>query len=297
MSSVTIGGVAISHPSKRWWPDEDITKEDIVRYYDAVWPRIRPWVRDRPLTAERCPDGLQGSCFYQKNFAPGAAPATAPRLRQRAASTGRDVHYLVGGARSTLLSMTNLGCIAVHLMAARTDALDRPDWMAFDLDPASGTFADAAKSGRALRSLLDELGLRSFPKTSGSRGLHVFVPLRRGPTSAEVTKVASAIGEELARREPRLVTAAHSKAARGGRVYADAFRNAAWQTVAAPYSVRRRPGAPVSTPLEWDEATPRLDPARWNVRTIARRLTKTDPWADFWQARQRLPSAPAVGDT
>lgn len=296
MSGLTIGGVAISHPDKLWWPDEDITKEDIVRYYDAVWPRLRPWVRDRPLTAERCPDGIRGSCFYQKNFAPDAAPTEAPRLRQRAASTGRDVSYLVGGARSTLLTMTNLGCIAVHVMAARTDAIDRPDWMAFDLDPTTGSFADAAKAGRALRILLDELGLRSFPKTSGSRGLHVFVPLRRGATSKEVTAVASAIGEELARREPRLVTAAHSKAARGQRVYADAFRNGAWQTVAAPYSVRRRPGAPVSTPLDWDEVRPNLDPARWNVRTIGRRLAKNEPWADFWKARQRLPASSVLGD-
>lgn len=294
MSAERIGGVTVSHPDKAWWPDEGITKGDVVRYYDGVWPRIRPWVRDRPLTAERCPDGMRGFCFYQKNFAQGSAPTGAPRLRQRAASTGRDVEYLVGGARSTLLGMTNLGCIAVHVMAGRTDHLDQPDWMAFDLDPTSGTFADAAKAGRALRVLLDELGLRSFPKTSGSRGLHVFVPLRRGPTCAAVTAAAAGIGEELARREPRLVTAAHSKAARGGRVYTDAFRNAAWQTVAAPYSVRRRPGAPVSTPLAWDEVTLRLDPARWTIRTIARRLAKDDPWADFWKARQRLPGG-AIG--
>lgn len=294
MTEVMIGGVRISHPDKLWWPDEGITKGALVRYYDAVWPRIRPWVRDRPLTAERCPDGIRGSCFYQKNFAPDAAPAAAPRLGQRAASTGRDVHYLVGGARSTLLAMTNLGCIAIHVMAGRTDQLDQPDWMAFDLDPSSGSFADAAKAGRALRVVLDELGVRSFPKTSGSRGLHVFVPLRRGPSSSDVTAVASAIGEELARRKPGLVTAEQRKAARVGRVYADAFRTAAWQTVAAPYSVRRRPSAPISTPLDWAEVKPGLDPVRWNVRTIGRRLSGEDPWAEFWKARQRLPTAAAI---
>ena len=135
--------------------------------------------------------------------------------------------------------------------------------------------------------------MRSFPKTSGSRGLHIFVPLRAGPDHAEVTAAAAAIGAELARREPKLVTVAHSKAARGDRVYADAFRNAAWQTIVPPYSVRRRPKAPISLPLEWDEVRPALDPARWNVRSAAKRLAGPDPWAGFWRARQRLPSIAA----
>lgn len=290
----TVSGVAISNPDKVWWPDESITKLDIVRYYDAVWPLLRPWLRDRPLTAERCPDGMQGSCFYQKNFPEGSQPAGAPRLRQRASSTGKDVDYLVGGDRKTLLGMANLGCIAMHVMNARTASIDRPDWLAFDLDPSSGTFADAAKAGLALRRLLDEHGVRSFPKTSGSRGLHVFVPLRAGPDHGEVTAAAAAIGAELALREPALVTVAHSKAARGARVYADAFRNAAWQTIAPPYSVRRRPRAPVSVPLDWDEVRPRLDPARWNIRTVVKRLEGDDPWAGFWRSRQRLPSAAGV---
>jgi len=290
--TTTVAGVPISNPDKVWWPDEGITKLDIVRYYDAAWPLLRPWLRDRPLTAERCPDGMGGSCFYQKNFPAGMQPAGAPRLRQRAASTGKDVDYLVGGDRKTLLGMANLGCIAMHVMNARAATIERPDWLAFDLDPSSGTFADAARAGLALRRLLDELGVRSFPKTSGSRGLHIFVPLRAGPDHAEVTAAAAAIGAELARREPKLVTVAHSKAARGDRVYADAFRNAAWQTIAPPYSVRRRPKAPISLPLDWDEVHPTLDPARWNVRSATKRLAGPDPWAGFWRGRQRLHSVP-----
>ncbi len=193
-----IRGVAISNPDKIWWPDEGLTKFDIVRYYNAVWPLLRPWLRDRPLTAERCPDGMRGSCFYQKNFPAGSQPVAAPRLRQRAASTGKGVEYLVGGDRKTLLGMVNLGCIAMHVMNARAASIERPDWLAFDFDPSSGTFADAARAGLALRRLLDELGVRSFPKTSGSRGLHVFVPLRPGPDQGEVTASAAAIGAELA---------------------------------------------------------------------------------------------------
>lgn len=254
-----VSGVAISNPDKVWWPDEGITKLDIVRYYDAVWPLLRPWLRDRPLSAERCPDGMRGSCFYQKNFPAGSQPAGAPRLRQRASSTGKDVDYLVGGERKTLLSLANLGCIAMHVMNARRASIGRPDWLAFDLDPSSGTFADAAKAGLALRRLLEELRVRSFPKTSGSRGLHVFVPLRAGPGQAEVTAAAAAIGAELARREPKLVTVAHSKAARGGRVYADSFRNAAWQTIAP-----RTRSAGVRAPRS---------PSRWTGMRSGRRST------------------------
>ena len=275
-----IGGVPVSNADKVWWPDDGITKGDVARFYDEVSDRIMPWLRDRPLTAERCPDGMRGQCFYQKNFAPGAAPAGVPRVTLRAASTGRDVHYLVGGTKHALLGLVNLGCMAMHVMSARADALDRPDWVSFDLDPESGEFADAARAGLALRRILDDLRLPSYPKTSGSRGLHVFVPLRRGATNGDVLAFATEIGDELARREPRLVTTAHTKATRGGRVYADAFRNGFTQTIVAPYSVRRRPGAPVSTPLAWDEVSPRLDPRRFSVRTFGKRLAE-DPWSDF----------------
>jgi bifunctional non-homologous end joining protein LigD len=285
----TIGGVRISNADKVWWPDEGITKGDIARFYDDVSSRILPWLRDRPMTAERCPDGMRGQCFYQKNFAPGTMPVDVPRAKLRAASTGKDVHYLVGGTKKALLGLVNLGCIAMHVMSTRVDALDEPDWLSFDLDPESGGFADAARAGLALHRMLDELGLPSYPKTSGSRGLHVFVPLRRGTDNAAVVGFASHMGDELARREPRLVTTVHAKARRGDRVYADAFRNAFTQTIVAPYSVRRRPGAPVSTPLAWDEVSPRLDPARFNIRTFAKRL-EDDPWADFKKRARRLPT-------
>jgi bifunctional non-homologous end joining protein LigD len=155
------------------------------------------------------------------------------------------------------------------------------DWLAFDLDPSSGEFADAVRAGRALKAALDDRKLPSYPKTSGSRGLHVFVPLRSGQSQDLVTMFAVTVGEELARREPALVTMEWRKNARGARVYADPFRNAYLQTIVAPYSVRRRAHAPVSTPLDWDEVTGRLDPAKFNVRTFAKRLAKRDPWADF----------------
>lgn len=286
----TIGGVRISNVDKVWWPDEGITKGDVARFYESVRERITPWLRDRPMTAERCPDGMLGQCFYQKNFPPDRAPVGVPRVTLRAESTGKDVQYVVGGTMAALLGLVDLGCIAMHVMNARVAALREPDWLAFDLDPTSGTFADAARAGLTLHTILDELRLPSYPKTSGSRGLHVFVPLRPGHSNGDVVGFARTVGEELARREPALVTTEHAKSGRRGKVYADAFRNGFTQTIVSPYSVRRRPGAPVSTPLAWDEVSVRLDPTRFGIRTFATRLAAADPWADFRRKAKRLPA-------
>ncbi len=283
-----MGGVTVTRPEKIWWPDEGITKLDVVRFYADIAPHLVSWMASRPLAAERCPDGMRGQCFFQKNFSDGL-PAGVRTEPIAAETAGRIVHYVIGGSKKTLLTLVNLGCIAMHVMNCRLGSLERPDWLAFDLDPGSGRFADAARAGLLLREVLDDLGLRSFPKTSGARGLHVLVPLRRGATQDTVRAFAMDVGHVLAARAPALVTVAMSKKQRRGRVFADALRNAFGQTIVAPYCVRRRPKAPVSTPLDWDEVDPRLDPARYNIRTIERRLDRVDPWANFWMQRQRLP--------
>ena len=289
-ASAMIGGVEISNADKVWWPDLGITKGDIARYYHAVSPLLLPWMKDRPLTAERCPDGMLGGCFYRKNFPAGHIPVGAPRLTLRAESTGKDVNYLVGGTLEALLGLVRLGCISVHVMNSRVDSMRDADWLAFDLDPSSGEFSDTVRASSELRAILDEQGLVSFPKTSGSRGLHVFVPLRPGHSQEIVTAFGVRIGEELARRRPDLVTMEFSKKARGARVYADPFRNAYLQTIVTPYSVRRRPGATISMPLAWDEVTPRLDPRRFTIRTLEKRIAGGDPWSDFTKRAQFLPA-------
>jgi len=286
----TIGGVVISNASKVWWPDDGITKGDIARYYLEVAPLLLPWMKDRPLTAERCPDGMLGGCFYRKNFPEGNIPVGAPRLRLRAESTGKDVNYVVGGSLDALLGFVRVGCIAMHVMNSRVGSMHEADWLAFDLDPSSGEFADTVRAGQILRKVLDDENLVSFPKTSGSRGLHVFIPLRAGQSQDVVTGFAVRVGEELARREPELVTMEWRKSARGARVYADPFRNAYLQTIVTPYSVRRRPHAPVSTPLAWDEVTAKLDPAKFTIRTLGKRVAKADPWKDFARRAVRLPT-------
>lgn len=288
-AALNLGGVRISHPDKIWWPDEGITKGDVARFYAEIFPRLRPWLNGHPLTAERCPDGIRGQCFFQKDFA-DVLPVSVPRVLLPSASAGKVVHYVVGGSRKTQMALVNLGCIAIHVMNCRRSSLDSPEWLAFDLDPQTGRFSDAAFAGRLLDEELGFAGLASYPKTSGGRGLHVLVPLRRSHSQEEVRGFARMIGERLARRAPSRVTIEMSKARRGRKVFADALRNAFGQTIVTPYSVRCRARAPISTPLRWQEVTGRLDPARFNLRNFSRRLEIEDPWADFWTHRQRLPS-------
>ena len=287
-AETTIGGVRVTHPDKLWFSEGGITKGDVVSFYDRISPLILPWLKDRPLTAERCPEGLSGPCFFQKDFPASAAPGM-PTAPIRAESTGKIVHYLLGGSKKALLFLVNFGSIAIHVMNCRKDSLDAPDWLAFDLDPSTGGFAAAARAGRKLRPILDEYGLRSYPKTSGSRGLHVFVPLSRGADQDSVRAFAAAVGARLAAKAPDLVTVEMSKARRGNRVFADALRNAFGQTIVPPYSVRRKPKAPVSTPLDWSEVDPKLDPSRFNVRTAEKRFASADPWKDFAKGKKKLP--------
>jgi len=290
MDVANVAGMPITHPTKLWFPEKRITKIEVAQHYALVAPRMHPWLDKRLLTAERCPDGITGNCFFEKNFGKDL-PASVATCAVPAGSAGKTVHYVVGGAKETLLMLVNLGCIAIHVMNCEVGSLDTPDWLAFDLDPSSGQFCDAAKAARVLRKLLEELGIRSFPKTTGGRGLHVLVPLRRGPNQEQVRLVAHGISQEMARRSPTIITVEMRKDQRQNLVFSDWLRNAFGQTIVAPYSVRCRPGAPVSTPLYWDEVSPQLDPSQFNIRTIPRRLEATDPWADVWQHRQVLPES------
>ena len=255
---VVLGGVSLTHPAKVFWPAEGLTKLDLAQFYARIGSRILPWMKSRAITMERCPDGLRGQCFFQKQ-APDNLPAGVPTIRIPAPTVRRDIDYIVGGARKTLLALVNLGCIAMHVMNSRTDQLDKPDWLAFDLDPADG-FDSAARAATLLRAALGDHGLESFVKTSGGRGLHVFVPLRRGATQEQVRAYAARIAAELAKENPRLVTVEPRKAKRRAPVYLDVLRNASGQTIVPPFSVRWRPRAPVSMPLDWSEVRPKLDP-------------------------------------
>lgn len=241
-------GMPISHPDKVFWPDEGYTKRDLASYYQAIFPRLAPYVKDRVLSLERCPDGMRGGCFFQKEK-PKGMPAGTPTKRIAHVTGGKSTNYVVGGSLTTQLALVNLGCVAVHVMAGRSGSPRRPDWVCFDLDPESGKFADAARAALNVKSALDELKLISFVKTSGGRGIHVWVPIRTGPDADEILGFAESVVRQVADEHPKELTVEHSIAARKGRVYLDPFRNGFGQTVVAPYSVRLRAKAPVSTPL------------------------------------------------
>lgn len=281
----------ISNPDKVFWPEEGYTKRDLVDFYGDVFPSLRPYINDRILTLERCPDGMRGQCFYQKQK-PDRLPSGTPTKRIANASGPRkSTEYVWGGNLTTQIALTNLGCIPVHVCGSRAKTFPKPDWVFFDLDPSSGKFADAANAGLLLKEMLDALELTSFPKTSGSRGLHVFVPIQVEPAADEVLKFAEQVVARLAADHPKQLTVEHSIGARGRRVYLDPFRNGAVQTVVSPYSVRRKPHAPVSTPLAWSEVKPSLDPASFNLSNFQARLRKKDPWSEFFKSRQALRNA------
>lgn len=287
-AAVEVEGVRVTHPDKPYWPEDGYTKGDLVAYYAAVWERLRPFVEDRLLSLERCPEGMRGSCFFQKEAPQGLPPGTPTQRIQHAKKV---TNYVVGGSLETQLALANLGCIAIHVWGARASAPRQPDWVCFDLDPASDRFEDAIAAALKVREALDALELESFPKTSGGKGLHVFVPIRRGPDTDEVLAFAETLGARLAQAFPKILTVESRIAARKGRVYIDPFRNGFAQTVVAPYSVRRRPKAPYSKPLAWKDVRKGLDPTRFNLGNYERGLARTDPWRDFWRARQPLERA------
>ena len=280
--------VPITHPDRVLFPEDGFTKLDLARFYDRVFPRLRPWVEDRLLSLERCPQGLRGPCFFQKEAPAGLPEGTPIQPIRHAKGTTR---YVVGGDKKTQLALANLGCIAIHVWGSRASAPRQPDWVCFDLDPGVKGMPSAVLAALRVREALEARGLVPYVKTSGGKGLHVFAPIRPGPDADEVLAFAHAVGEELANKEPDFFTVETRIASRRGRLYLDAARNAFAQTVVPPYSVRVRPHAPVSTPLDWSELRPELDPAGFHIGNFESRLKKADPWAGFWKRRRALPRA------
>jgi bifunctional non-homologous end joining protein LigD len=278
----------ITHPDKVFWPHEGYTKLDLARFYDIIFPRLQPFVKDRLLALERCPDGTRGECFFEKE-APKAMPDGTPTKLIH--HENRSIHYVVGGSRDTQISLVNLGCIAVHIWGSRADHPRQPDWAVFDLDPTSGNFADAAQAGQLLRAALESINVTSFPKTSGGRGLHVFVPIQVGPDFEEARTFVEEVSKQVAAAHPDLATVEQRLDARRGRVYFDPLRNCFGATVAAPYAVRRREKAPFSMPLSWAEVKPSVDPSSFNLGNFEKVLGGRNAWHDFFDQRQSLRQA------
>jgi bifunctional non-homologous end joining protein LigD len=293
---VTSGGVTVqlSHVDKVFFPDDDLRKGDLIDYYRMVAPRMLPYLRERPLVMGRYPDGVTGEAILQKNVS-RYFPDWVKRVEVERLGRGGAVCQVVVDRPETLIYLANQACIELHVLLSRVAALYRPDQLVFDLDPpAEDAFDDARRCALDLRRLLEEnLGLTTYVKTTGGKGLHVHVPLRPDEGFDPVRDFARAVAELMIRDTPDRFTLQQRVDQRGNRIYLDVQRNGYAQMAVAPYSVRARRAAPVATPLQWAEVEDAgLNPRRFTMRTMGDRLATTqDPWAGMSRHRRGLAAA------
>ena len=259
---------------KVFWPDEGYTKGDLIEYYRTVSPWILRYLRGRPLVLDRYPNGITGKSFFQKSAGDGGE------------------HFLCN-TEDDLLQLANLGAIPLHIGSSRVESIERPDWCILDLDPKGAPFRDVVRIALAIGDLCDEIELPSFVKTSGGSGLHLLIPMGAQCDHDQVRQLAELLARVIVDRLPAIATTLRSIPARKGRVYVDALQNGRGKLLAAPYSVRPHPGAPVSTPLAWSEVSSKLDVRKLNLRTVPKRLQKLgeDPLLPVLELRPDLMSA------
>jgi bifunctional non-homologous end joining protein LigD len=286
----------LSNLDKPFWPEEGITKGDLLGYYEAVADAILPHLKARPFTMRRYPDGAGGKAFFQKD-APARMPDWIPTYRALVSTREKPkakkwVDFPLVNDELALLWMVNMGCIDMNTWYSRIDKPDRPDFVLFDLDPTPEVpWQQTIEVALILKQLLDQLGLASFPKTSGGKGFHVLVPLDRRSTYEDTRGFAEIVAGAIARTHPKLATTEWSKAKRRG-VLIDSNQNGEGKTIASAYSVRPKPGAPVSTPLRWDEVNDKLNPAIYTMPVVLERVrTHGDLYAGVLTTRQSLSKA------
>src|SRR5882762_3080536 len=274
--------VEITRPRKVLFPADGITKRDLVDYYRRIGPWMLPHLRDRPLAMERYPDGIAGPSFFQKEV-PSYYPNWIERVTVEKA--GGTITHVVCNNEATLVYLANQACITPHIWLSRIEKLHFPDQMVFDLDPSGESFDPVRETAQSFGELLDRLELPAYIKTTGSRGLHIAVPLDREEDFDSVRAFARRVAEIVVKGDREQRTLEQRKSRRLGRVFVDINRNAYAQTVAPAYAVRARPGAAVSLPLDWSEVNRKdLRPNGVTIRTVFDRLEKTgDPWSDFRQ--------------
>jgi bifunctional non-homologous end joining protein LigD len=274
-----------TNADKLFFPEDGITKGDVFGFYERIAPVVVPHLRDRPFTMLRYPDGIEGKHFFQKD-----APSHMPSFVKRFEHEG--ISYALVNDADSLLWMVNMGCIDLHPWLARRDRPERPDLVMFDLDPAEGVpYSTVVRVALILREALTALNLEGVPKTSGGKGMHVLVPIERRYDHAEARGFVAAVARAIAATHPDLVTTKWRKTERHG-VLIDANQNGLGRTTAGVYSVRPKPGAPVSTPLAWDELDDRLDPRAFTMEAVERRISRLGDLAESLRTlRQRLPSS------
>ena len=260
----------IKNPQKIFWPEDNFTKADVMKYYADMWSYLSPHIHNRPVSLVRYPNGITGDFFYQKNI-PNPPPWVQTFPVQ---SDQRMVNYGLINNLETLIWMVNLGCIEVHPWLSAVDSLDSPSYIIFDLDPMEpAVFNDAVRIALYIKSILDALSLKSFPKISGATGIHIYLPVKKIYTFTQTSSFVKKIGEIIIKSFPDLATNERKVTDRTGKVYIDHLQNLSGKTIASVYSLRPFPGAPASLPVYWEEL-PDVHPLMFNIRTAPKRVQK-----------------------
>ena len=288
---ITIAGVRLSSPKRVLFDELELTKEALARYYESVAEWMLPDLKNRPLSLVRCPKGPGEGCFYQKNI----DKAWSTEIERVTIPTSEgDGIYAIANTAAAVVGLVQKGVIELHVWGSTTRDLGKPDRMVFDLDPdPTVTWREVTAAARNIRDFLSDLGLESFVKTSGGKGLHVMVPLAPKHEWDEMKGFSRSVAEALVADGPRHFTAKMAKKERTGKIFIDWLRNGPGSTTVAAYSVRARKGAPVSTPLHWDEVGGRLKPDSFHAGNVVRRLQglHSDPWKTFRRTTQTLTAA------
>jgi bifunctional non-homologous end joining protein LigD len=285
-------GFTITNAGKVFWPAEGYTKGDLIQYYQAIAPWMLPYLKDRPVVLTRYPDGIEGKSFFQKD-APSFAPQWIRTEAIYSPDTARDIAYFVLESAEAIGYMANLGAIPIHIWSSRVPHLELPDWLLFDIDPKGSTTRAAVMVAMEVGALLRGVGLRPYLKTSGQRGFHVVVGLEPRYTYEQARMFSEMVSRLVVSRIPETATIVRDPASRAGRVYIDYLQLGQGKTIAAPFAVRPVPGAPVSAPLKWNELREDLDPVAFNIKTMAKRMTRLrrDPFIGALEDRQAIEPA------
>ncbi|WP_295125878.1 non-homologous end-joining DNA ligase [uncultured Chitinophaga sp.] len=281
--------VNLTNRNKIYWPEEEITKGELVDYYLSISDILLPHLKNRPLSLHRFPNGINGISFYQKDLDVKNIPAWLKTIPIHAASTGKNVDYLICNNEATLAYMANLGCIEINPWLSRNPNLDHPDHVVLDLDPEDISFKHVIETALCIKEILDELELESYIKTSGSSGLHIYIPVAGKYDYETCRTFAEYVAKQANGLLPKTTSVVRAKVQRKNKVYIDYLQNSFGQTVAAPYSVRPRPGVTVSAPLLWKEVNEKLKLEDYHINNMAKRLEKMgDLWKDIHKQKNDL---------
>ncbi|HEX2830154.1 MAG TPA: DNA ligase D [Burkholderiales bacterium] len=286
-----VAGVKLSNPDKLLYPEAGISKRDLALFYEGIADRILPHLVNRPLTLVRCPNGWNKQCFFQKH---PDAKVDAVIERVKVKESAGTTLYMMANSTPALVAMVQMGALELHPFGSSAPKLDNPDRLVFDFDPDDGiSWAKLVEAVQLLRTLLEELGLKTYLKTTGGKGLHVVVPIKPTLTWDEVKQFTKSVADVMVKSFPDRYISTMSKAKRSGKIFIDYLRNGEGATAIAAYSLRARENAPVATPIAWEELATDVRRDHFNVKNVPQRLAKMkkDPWADFFEVKQSITKA------